>query len=410
MIAGLALAVRAYGYDIDAALLREVIADDRGLIEQVAGRKFDHVPPVEITTRAILTAELDSEWPTMLAERGVASDRVDHVIGWMKESIADHAGIYEGTVDRIYLLSDAFEDRHLASEVKDGEVKCTLVHELVHALQDQNLPGSDEEAYRVLEEGHATWVAEQVCAGLGLRPALGVSHLSIRAAGLFQAEPDEEVVRYGHGRAYMAHLAAEGGVEAQWAALASPPPVDEIIAVARASEPLPWPDIDAIADAMIAGAGPGWVVKDSAATRTWDLFGVGDVALAGYSRLRALRIRHASTPRVTSYAETLLWVAVFDSDEDAADVLAALRTAADHLAANDPIRIGVRHEAPDDHTHVPVPCDEAVMLHSKGTGAETNVWARRGPVVVGVDVRYSRHAHTYADAALRAAFVPMGGS
>lgn len=231
--------------------VRELVGGLVPDVEQAAGRRFDHLPRIVFTDPEAETPRLVEQFAhTMSRER--AFD-----VATLLVSVAFAAYLPEG--DEIVVFAEHFDTLPEApgGSLRDDVLRCTLAHELVHALQAQQAPevmnafDDDTLMQRIVIEGQASVLGERACgrpAGVGyVRWASGawVRPGSDRAVGLWG--PGE--LLYGWGSRWIEGRIALAGVDATWAALADPPELDAFTAEVSAdlrSEffTSPWPTQD----------------------------------------------------------------------------------------------------------------------------------------------------------------------
>jgi hypothetical protein len=224
--------------DERAQRLQQTVDEQVGLVEKHAGLTFLRPPKVRATKAR--------EWRELVRrERGLESARE------VFEASVGTFGLYLPATDEVVLsplvvapLLQRVDDdapRHVREGI--AHQRATVVHELVHALQEQRfaLPSrlarlaktADEDLDEVRRlkfviEGHAVLVEERIAEReLGLDDFF----LSGPYAGI-GGDPS-----YATGRRYFLHLFRRGGMRAVHEKLAAPPAFDELVRVA--GEPLP---------------------------------------------------------------------------------------------------------------------------------------------------------------------------
>jgi hypothetical protein len=217
------------------AQVRSLIAGLAPDVEAAAGRRFDHLPKIVFTDPETETPRLVEQFArTMSQER--AFDTATVLV-----SAAFAAYLPDG--DEIVVFAE-----HLDTVPNDADgalradvLRCTLAHEMVHALQAQQVPevmgafDDDTLMQRIAIEGQASVLGDRACgrpAGIGylrwasgawVRPTeCGEGQVCRGPVGLWG--PGE--LLYGWGSRWMEREIALGGVESTWALLSDPPDLD----------------------------------------------------------------------------------------------------------------------------------------------------------------------------------------
>lgn len=216
------------------------------LVEQAAGATFTRVPYMRLGTPQELGRILEGESRVVL---GAIYDAPDYVLE--VEAKRARAG-YHGIVGKygietkvLYLSTDAVAGMvsraGLTPEQGEGVAKLVVAHELVHALQDQQIDmlpifkGARDwdahEAMAALTEGHANHVETQVAEALGL---IDVQHALDKLQGWGPDGPLQYGsygvwFRYGLAQGFVRYHEAEGGTERVWEVLAKPPATTTMI-------------------------------------------------------------------------------------------------------------------------------------------------------------------------------------
>ena len=216
------------------------------LVEEAAGATFTRVPYMRLGTPQELGRILEGESRLVL---GAIYDAPDYVLE--VEAQRARAG-YHGIVGKygietkvLYLSTDAVAGMvtraGLGPEQAEDVAKLVVAHELVHALQDQQIDmlplfkGARDwdahEAMAALTEGHANHVETQVAEALGL---IEVQHALDTLQGWGPEGPlqfgDYGVwFRYGLAQGFVRHHEAAGGTQQVWDVLAKPPATTTMI-------------------------------------------------------------------------------------------------------------------------------------------------------------------------------------
>jgi hypothetical protein len=215
----LGIVAAASAVELDQAALSRVVASAAARVELVTGRALDGIPPLVLTDGATFAARERAAGPAMAPLTPIDEGRV--AVWWPADG-------------RMYLLVDHVEKALGPDRVPDALVeplvRCIVAHELTHALHSQlgagpppGAPAAARAAWRVVGEGHATWVAELVCRSTGDVAAAGYLR-----GGQFVAEGacgglDASLRPYGTGAAWVAAVHAQGGNDAVWRAVREPP-------------------------------------------------------------------------------------------------------------------------------------------------------------------------------------------
>jgi hypothetical protein len=211
------------------------------LVEEAAGRRFHHVPPVVLADQQTLARVLYEEQRHLLRQlSGVDADHADASAAETAASVSHQfAGKY-GFLDKTLYVSlegiaDALAMAQASPELAGQMVQVVLAHELTHALQDQHIDlarmvvdaGTADAvmAANCAVEGHAVYVAEAVADEMGLQHANAVmadvlgygSGLPTGADGFYSAYV------YGLGRDFAAWHTLQGGTDHMWTVLHAPP-------------------------------------------------------------------------------------------------------------------------------------------------------------------------------------------
>jgi len=196
-------------------------------IEAIAGRPFGDLPSARWVDR--------KEYRELLLDRaggGGFDEEHRRLSEGMVGGLWSHLGVYYSDQDTIVLLKDKLADIQEGSRLDDAEtasmLRCLLVHELVHALDARHHEGPDFgeadwdqlQAYRLLKEGHATWVELQWCRRSegSAAAARAVSQAQV-ISSIVATDPEAP---YGWGSRFVAALHRDDP-EAYWTLLESPP-------------------------------------------------------------------------------------------------------------------------------------------------------------------------------------------
>lgn len=204
------------------------------VLEEVAGRKLKRVPPLKLVGRD----EVIKIWEKQHSKNDFSREESFMTIGW-----------YNGTDKVIYLLPANLDTGRFGlvwgEKGRLALLKIAICHELVHALQDQEVDlaafwsrartKEERMALKAFVEGHATSVAERVSKRLGLEPSLLLfgmvltddaapevnldrTQKALRQVGKFQFE-----LNYLHGSMFIDQIYDDGGMERVWTLFHAPP-------------------------------------------------------------------------------------------------------------------------------------------------------------------------------------------
>jgi hypothetical protein len=234
-------AAEEYAKRVGAAQLAPLVTrveEARGLRFRRRVTAYSVSPPA---VRALLERELDRGLPreeiaqqtALAASLGLVPRDFDMRASLLAFQVENVSGFYAPLVDRLYLVRGA------ASAAGQSE-EALVVHELMHALQAQQLPlfdallglqGDDDLAFALaaLLEGEATFVELSDAAASGGTPRPAPSAFAaqfsagVLAPGLPRVVAESVVAPYPLGYALADALVARGGVRALDAAHADPP-------------------------------------------------------------------------------------------------------------------------------------------------------------------------------------------
>lgn len=223
----LSTSVQAARFTVDDA--GEMVGRLAPQIAVVAGRDFVELPPVDIATRAQLSAKVTEQ---ALGEGEAAV---------LQQRVAESLAMYFGREGKIYLIDEAIEElfagEHPVGLRLDATVAVVMAHELAHALEhqwaDSAVPQTTEQAWVGLmhSEGFATlvearwcdrWGDWMACQALGSTSAPDLGQLS-------ELDQSDTSAVYLLGGQLHVLIEQTGGIEANWAALQGPVPSTELI-------------------------------------------------------------------------------------------------------------------------------------------------------------------------------------
>jgi hypothetical protein len=188
---------------VDDARVREIVAKVQPAVEAACGRKFAKTPAVGIADIGDVHRALrDDLEPYLTAyHKGQPRQRIQRAIELSAGlAAASMLGKYGFRSREVYVLPHLV-GRHLEF-VKRGDANVdevlhlVIAHELVHALQDQELDlgaraarfvdCDQQDAFAALTEGHAVFCSERAAATLGLQGAVA----PMRAVLTGERDPD----------------------------------------------------------------------------------------------------------------------------------------------------------------------------------------------------------------------------
>lgn len=226
-----------------------MIADLVPDVEAMTGRRFTHRPIAKEIRRRDFRNSYVIDRPRLFDDDPEREERrlTDSEI----ESLSGTIAVYSRVFDGIRVISESVRDRqkwwHLTDAEVQAYVRCTMVHELTHALQHQygvrpRKARSDRwEGWDALIEGHAAEVEYQWCL---THEGRRIADLASQNTMLASSRPfDDSGAPYTFGR-MLVHALNERNPDLVWSALASGvPPSWKQIRVAVEGTRLPgWDD------------------------------------------------------------------------------------------------------------------------------------------------------------------------
>ena len=219
------------------------------LIEKATGKIFKEIPKVKLVSRKEIPRILErNRLPKLGRQRNTDRNRA-------MGSAEKHRNIREavtlgfyGKVDKVLYLcprnvNPVFRLYGIEETYVHPIIILTIVHELVHALQDQEVDldtkfsrctGTEEStAFRTTLEGHAVFIEELVARQLNFHHVIPLTLKLYKGAPLLFKEPvvqmlyNRDTLRteqiYLKGRAFIEYHYSKGGSKRLWEILANPP-------------------------------------------------------------------------------------------------------------------------------------------------------------------------------------------
>ena len=213
------------------------------LIEAHTGRRFTTTPVVQITADETYLEQVKTQqiWIMEQLMPDTPAAMRERMAEQSAQQVAQGAlGTYDPISHRVNLLDavlvPAVQSLPPPTNRLDDAVTLVVAHELVHALEDQvvDLSQTVEDLHDLEQfsaasatwEGLATWVEGKVAEDLGLEDVFWALNQHLQGwgpDGLEKAQAWSTWFRYGQGHDFIAHHHREGGVDAMWQTLESPP-------------------------------------------------------------------------------------------------------------------------------------------------------------------------------------------
>jgi len=243
----------AYSPEEAEAMMNELLP----LVEQAAGRTF-HAPPAYVLADTATVSEalaVDLAPQLQVLGQGLSPEDAADVAQKRADAMAPMLlGKWGFQDQKIFLLPRRVEPvlslLGLEKEYEQAIVKLVVAHELVHALQDQEVElaerfarTSDTDAaaaFNALIEGHAVFVADQVGRQLGLTPDEIEATNRLLAGDVSLGDPMVDMLGqmagavyeqiYLGGAKFSAYHHEQGGTERLWEIFEAPPSSTAMIA------------------------------------------------------------------------------------------------------------------------------------------------------------------------------------
>lgn len=261
-----------------AADLAAWLPDLQREVESLAGRRFQRVPPVRVINRRQLRELLG-------ADEGMDSRFVDDLPGEADIASVMVLGLYDPADGTVYMIPGNLSplmkhDGHVDQRMVEYTAKLVLVHELAHALQDQQLNLTrlqdsaknleEHQALRATIEGHAEMIEDRIAARWDLvrapREEREPPPISAHASDqelleyVFDYQDLISELYYIKGSDFFQHNLDRGGPNQVWRILADPPKDTAVFMnPARYWQPgRKGPDADALLAELSSHFGQGW--------------------------------------------------------------------------------------------------------------------------------------------------------
>jgi hypothetical protein len=237
---------------VDDGRIAEITARLVPLVERYAGRSFVEPPAVLLSDAREVGEALEVEF-RICFQQMVAEDEQDRLDWFIRKEAhtiaAQMIGKYAYVEDLLFVVPPTLaliaSNMSLSDRTANELLELTVAHELVHALQDQEVDlaarirsaGYNDQLHglNALIEGHAMFVASQVARHLGMLETYGKSLEVIAPDGDLGAATAQSAFGlrsrrmlhtyyYVTGAQRIAELHDKGGSDLIWATLAAPPP------------------------------------------------------------------------------------------------------------------------------------------------------------------------------------------
>jgi hypothetical protein len=261
------------------------------LIEDATGRKFAKIPAIKLVDRKKMTAILQVELKPQL--KGMYPDyseeRLNELSSQQASVLAPAVMGKYGLLDHnLYLmpknLGPLFKMVKVDSKYTQSILKLVIVHELIHALQDQqtdlkrfwNITSIDEiNAFQATIEGHAVFIQDLLGREMGLDESVIEMSRLLSAGAVTFDDPAREMIKkliatqyeqiYLGGKKFIEYHYQHGGNERVWEIIAKPPVKTAMIAHPETYSPVKQTQLNyaALLDGLEQElAGEDWKVKN----------------------------------------------------------------------------------------------------------------------------------------------------
>lgn len=281
------LVTTALAAKVSEASMREWLVELMPEIEIETGETFVDQPRLVLDTRPYLVAEEARYQKKMNDFLGISETATKPIDLTM-------IAYYSLTSQQIFVvhetLLEIFESVEADDDLLGPFVRCSIAHELTHALQHQRAQLEREDwtdpGVEALLEGQATLVARNVC---GSVHGGDFSDAVAQVDMVSSLDPaDKHAFKYGYGRRYVERLVAAGPQHrAVWAAFANPPTKAQIVAEVEAATVPGWRNAAALESAtamLVNGVG---TAESAPASATGLLGGVRTTGLQTTHIVRA---------------------------------------------------------------------------------------------------------------------------
>ena len=230
---------QAVRFEVRQEMVEDAAARVLPLVEEIAGRSFDHAPALGIAQSRDLCP----------AVRAAVTDPAS--MGTRMACAGDVLAVYDGQRDQILVIEDSLARMLIDAGAKEeGEhvLRCVIAHELVHALQGRAglldaAGGAGLEVHLALVEGQAALVERQACAAAASLQATSLMEAASNDLNPSAFDPEDPIdFAYAYGVAFQELVAGQAGIEGTWWALSHPPERALMVTAATASMPEGWSD------------------------------------------------------------------------------------------------------------------------------------------------------------------------
>lgn len=211
------------------------------IVEETAGRAFKQKPKIEIMSTKELEQLLIKEYTSDTSLNNSEARAPSKT--WIEVSSKLALGIYDKNDQTIFLFPQRYSSRlklyKLDKNLSFDLAKRVILHELVHALQDQHInlddsfrktPGDDEYyAFSAVIEGHATFIEELVAGHLTIDDRINKLPPISELKEMHFADPEiNQAIKnfmsvYEDGKQFIEHYYKIGGNRLLWEILEFPP-------------------------------------------------------------------------------------------------------------------------------------------------------------------------------------------
>lgn len=226
------------------------------LVEDISGKRFKETPKIEIVDREELEAHLVRDFLaqyTYLMQNRKPVEIQEAAEEQARLTAPAFLGKYAFSDKVLYLIPDnilaVVKAKKLSEEYMDSFMLIALIHELTHALQDQEVDFDDKirgikgnegmEAFNAMIEGHALFIQELAATQLKIENAILEESRRLLYGKVESEEPFLKIVQdmnavhmekvYVEGKRFIEYHQAKGGNERVWQVLDAPPADTDMI-------------------------------------------------------------------------------------------------------------------------------------------------------------------------------------